>query len=149
MHRNFFLLARGLATAALAVSLGGCGGKLQFDVTGQVKYNGAALAKPDGLIVFVGPDGSQVAAPIGPDGTYTATKVTAGLNRVAVYYSNPAFKSAKPSRPKGAPTEMNRPTIPSTFLTPESYASPDTSKLSIQVEKGTVFNVDVTVPAIP
>jgi hypothetical protein len=36
----------------------------------------AVLAKPDGMIVFVGPDG----APIELDGTCTAAKVTAGQN---------------------------------------------------------------------
>jgi hypothetical protein len=149
MHRYRLLLARGLVLAALALSLGGCG-KRQYDVTGLVKYNGAPLAKPNGQIVFVGPDGSQAAAPIGPDGSYTASRVTAGMNRVAVYYSNPAFASTKQSRPRrgeAPPGEM--PARPPAFLTPEHYASPDTSKLETKVEKGAVFNVDLTGPPIP
>jgi len=147
MPRNLSLLVRAVAIAALAVGLGGCGGKSQFDVTGKVKYNGAPLAKPNGQIVFVGPDGAQVAAPIGPDGTYKATKVSAGLNRVAVYYPNPAFKKA--SRPKGAPNPGERPATTSPFLTPEKYAATDTSGLSTPVAKGTVYDADMTGPPIP
>jgi hypothetical protein len=149
MRCNILLLARGLALAALVLCLGGCGTH-QFDMTGQVKYNGAVLAKPDGQIVFIGPDGSQVGAPIGLDGTYTAVKVTAGLNRVAVYYPNPAFvKKAKRARPvQGAPPPPTNQPLPAMFLTPESYASPDTSQLSIQVDQDTAFNVDLTGPPI-
>ncbi len=147
MHRNFVLPARGLALAALAISLGGCGGPLQYDVTGKVTYNGAPLAKPNGMIVFLGPDGAQVPAQIGEDGSYTAAKATAGLNRVAAYYPNPAFKP--PARPHGPPSEKNRPVIYPLYLTPEKYATVDTSELSVQVEKGTVFNVEMTGPPIP
>lgn len=145
MHRSILLLARGLAIAALAMCLGGCGPQ-QFDTTGQVTYNKAVLAKPEGQIVFMGPDGSQVSAPIGLDGTYTAAKVTAGLNRVAVYYPNPGFK--KPSRPKGAPDPKNAPTSSPMFLTPEKYADVATSQLSVEVKEGTVFNVEMTGPPI-
>ena len=141
MHRTFVLLA----AAALAVSLGGCG-KPQFSVTGTVKYNGAPLAKPNGLIVFVGPEGTQVSAPIGLDGTYTALKVAAGLNRVAVYYPNPAF--TKVARPSGLPSSKNRPSASPQYLTPVQYSSPETSKLTSQVDKATVFDVDLTGPAI-
>jgi len=147
MHRNLLLLARGLALAALAISLGGCGGKPQFDVTGKVQYNGAPLAKPKGQIVFVGPDGAQVAAPIGLDGTYKATNVPAGLNRVAISYPNPAF--TKPSRPKGLPGPNDRPVTSPLFLTPEKYAAVETSELSVEVKKGTVFNPEMTGPEIP
>jgi hypothetical protein len=142
------LLTRGLAIAALALSLGGCGGTPQFDVTGQVKYNGKALAKPNGQIVFVGPEGTQVPAEIAQDGTYTATKVAAGKNRVVVFYPNPAFK--KVARPKGKPEPSKAPpATQSTFLTPEMYASADTSGLQVDVAHGTVFNVDLKGPAIP
>jgi hypothetical protein len=151
MHSNLLSLAprlaRVLALATLVVSLGGCAAQRQFDVTGVVKYNGTPLAKPNGQIVFVGPNGAQVAAPIGQDGTYKAVKVTAGLNKVAVYYPNPAF--TKPARPKGAPTPGERPPVAPLYLTPEGYSSTDTSNLSVQVDKGTTFNVDMTGPPIP
>src|ERR1700722_14411353 len=94
---NSLRLAFVALALALAVGASGCGTR-HCAVTGTVKYNGAPLAKPEGQIIFVGSDGSQVAAPIGLDGTYTASKVTPGLKRVAVYYRNPAF--TKPSPPK-------------------------------------------------
>jgi hypothetical protein len=146
MARKRLILIRGLALAALVLSLSGCG-KRQYDVTGQVKYNGAALAKPNGQIVFLGPDGTQAVATIGADGTYTASKVSAGLNRIVVYYPNPSF--TKPARPKGEPDPKYRPPTTSPYLTPEKYASVDTSQLSIEVAQGTVFNVDLTGPPIP
>jgi hypothetical protein len=146
MYRKILLLARGLALAALALSLGGCG-KRQFDVAGKVTYNGAVLAKPNGQIVFVGPDGSQREAEIGLDGTYKATKVTAGPNRVAVYYPNPSFK--KMSRPKGKPDPGMRPPKNDLYLTPEAFASPDTSRLEVEVTDGTVYNVNLKGPEIP
>ncbi len=146
MHRKALLLARGLALAALALSLGGCG-KPQFDVTGKVTYNGAPLAKPNGQIVFVGPDGTQVAAPIAQDGTYTATKVTGGLNKIAIYYLNPNFSKA--SRPKGPPDPKNRPKVSPQYLTPEALASVTTSGLSKEVTQGTVCDVELTGPPIP
>jgi len=147
MHRNILLLARGFAIAALALSLGGCGGTRRHDVTGQVKYNGAPLAKPNGKIVFVGPDGSQVEGTIGQDGTYKAARVTAGLNRIAIYYPNPAHKRA--SRPKGKATMADRPVDSPVYLTPETYANTETSELSTEVGPGTVFNYDMKGPPIP
>jgi len=147
MYRNLLLMARVLSLAALVLCLGGCGGKPQFEVTGMVKYNGAPLAKPNGQIVFLGPDGAQVPAPIGQDGTYKAVKVSGGPNRVVVTYPNPAFKKA--ARPKGAPDPKGRPDTSPLYLTPEKYASADTSELSVDVKKGTTFNVDMTGPPIP
>jgi hypothetical protein len=112
-----------------------------------VKYNGAPLAKENGQIVFLGPDGTQVSAAINPDGTYKAANVAGGLNRVAVYYANPSFKRA--ARPKGPPQEASRPVLSSPYLTPEKYSAVDTSGLSVNVEKGKVFDVDMTGPEIP
>jgi hypothetical protein len=147
MHRNLLLLVHRLALAALAVSLGGCLGQPRFDVTGQVKYNGAPLAKENGQIVFLSNEGVLVTAPISPDGTYKAFKVGGGRNQVAVHYPNPAFKKA--TRPKGAPDPKHRPALASPFLTPEKYADAKKSGLSVEVKQGTVFDVDLTGPKIP
>ena len=147
MHRNRSLLVRGLTLAALAMSLGGCGGPSPSDVTGKVLYNGAPVPKPNGKIVFIGPEGAQVEAQIAEDGTYRASKVSAGQNRVAVYYPNPDFKQVK--RPKGPPTASDKPVILPLYLTPEKYANADSSELSVKVEKGTVYDVNMTGPAIP
>jgi len=145
MHRNTSLNSLKLAFIALAVGASGCGSR-QYNVTGQVKYNGAVLAKPDGQIVFIGPKGEQVAAAIGLDGVYRATKVSSGLNRVVVYYPNPNAKKGKGSKPK--PGEEPPPLAPP-FLTPNKYASAESSGLSITVEKETDFPVDLTGPEIP
>ena len=122
----------------------GCGSPA-FDVTGTVTYNGAALDKPDGQIVFLGPHGEQIAAPIDPDGTYRARGVPSGANRVAVYYPNPKAKMDKASKLK--PGEMPR-AIPK-YLTPEKYASAETSDLAVTVEKPTVYTAELTGPKIP
>jgi hypothetical protein len=119
---------------------------VQTEVTGKVSYNGATLARPNGKIVFVGPDGNQAEAKIAEDGTYKASKVTAGLNKVVVYYPNPDFKPV--SRPKGPPSEKDRPVVIAMYLTPEKYSNVDTSELSVQVGKGTVYNVELTGPEI-
>jgi hypothetical protein len=145
MQLKTLLLARGFAIAALALCVGGCSNP-RFDVTGQVKYNGKVLAKPNGQIVFVGPDGTQAGASIAEDGTYTATGVAAGPNRVAVYYPNPDFK--KIARPKGKPDASQRPPTQAQYLTPEKYVSVDTSELKVDVAQGTVFNVELKGPAI-
>jgi hypothetical protein len=141
-----------LALALFAITSGGCSKEKLVDVTGRVTYNGSTLNKPSGQIAFVGPSGIQAAAPIEPDGTYRVTGVSPGLNRVAVYYSNPAGAKTGKQIPdpakKGAPAPQ-APTI-SPFLTPTKYASADTSELSIQVvDNGTTFDVNMTGPRIP
>jgi hypothetical protein len=88
-----------------------------------------------------------VEADIAQDGTYKAVKVTAGMNKIAVYYPNPAFK--KIARPKGPPDPNMKLSSESVNLTPEMYATVDTSGLATQVGHGTVYNVDMTGPAIP
>ncbi len=138
----------GLAVVALTTALCGCDTRPKFVVTGTVTYNGAPLNKPDGQILFVGPDGTQVAAPISPDdGTYKAVDVLGGANRIAVTYKNPAFAPA--GRPKGVPGPKDRPVISSPSLVPDKYTNVETSKLSVDVKEGTTFNVDMTGPKIP
>ncbi len=135
---------RRAAWLVFALGAAGCAGPT-FDVTGTVTYNGAALNKPDGQIVFVGPNGEQIAAPIDPDGTYHACGVPSGTNRIAVYYPNPKAKMDKASKLK--PGEMPR-AIPK-YLTPEKYASAETSDLVVTVEKPTVYAAELTGPKIP
>jgi hypothetical protein len=147
MHRNLVRQLPRFAFALLIAGAGGCGPG-QHDVTGQVKYNGAPLKIPGGQIVFVGPDGTQAPAPINEDGTYSASKVLAGRNRVAVYYPNPKAQTGRRRPTKGQPPPgPSEPEPP--FLTPEKYASADGSGLSVDVAEGTVFNADLTGPPIP
>jgi hypothetical protein len=130
-----------LVCAAFALGGAGCSPP-KVDVTGRVTYNGAPLKNPGGKIIFVGPDSAQCDASINYDGTYRAIGVSAGLNRVAVYYPNPDFK------PRTRPTRMGVPAateqVAQVFLTPEKYASVETSKLSVQAAVGTVFDADLT-----
>jgi hypothetical protein len=138
--------AAALALVACGVA-GGCGPG-SHDVTGVVTYNGVPLDKPGGQIVFVGGDGRQVAAAVAPDGAYRAAGVPAGPNRVAVYYPNPKAQAKNREAGKLKPGERPPPPLPP-YLTPEKYATPDTSGLTANVGPGATFNADLTGPRIP
>ena len=133
-----------LVFAAGLFGAGGCGSPAH-DVTGKVTYNGAPLNKPDGQIVFVGPNGEQVAAPIATDGTYRAAGVAGGSNRIAVYY--PAAKARTDKTGKLKPGEL--PKAMAKYLTPEKYASPETSELSATVSSVNTFDAELIGPKIP
>lgn len=142
MYRHISLWLLGLV---VVIAVGGCGAR-HFDVTGKVTYNGIPLDKPDGQIVFIGPKGDQVIADIERDGSYQATEVSAGLNRVVVYYPNPKAMDAKAVKLKKAESPGQKAREPSSpnespFLTPFKYAAADTSELSVMVDKPTVFDV--------
>lgn len=139
------LIALGLAT------LSGCGGPTPGSVSGKVTYNGSSLNKPDGTIVFVGPSGKQALAQISPDGTYLASGVELGENKVAVFYKNPNAVTASASgrklpNPKAGADKQ--PQTASPFLTPADYSVPDTSKLTVTVQPETVYNPTLTGPPI-
>jgi len=133
---------RRTVVTVIALCVVGCGEPSAVDVTGRVTYNGAALNKTGGQIVFVDAKGTQVVADIGPDGAYRAAGVPAGPARVAVYYPNPEFKKAE--KPLGQKAKA----MPPPFLTPYKYASPDTSELAVTVGPGTVFDVAMTGPPL-
>jgi hypothetical protein len=147
MRRAVPLIALALTCAGSSLSTG-CNGEEKFDVKGKVTYNGKPLEMPGGQIVFIGPKGNQTPASIGSDGTYLATKVSAGLNQVVVFYPNPAAGpgGSKPARPKPGGPPAGPPLA--AFLTPMKYASADTSGFSSKVEKGTVFDADLVGPKI-
>ncbi len=150
MARNAFRIVLGLAAPlVLSVGLAGCGPRM-VDVSGHVRYNGAPLARQGGEIVFVGPGGKQVPATVGTDGSYQAVGVPVGLNRVAVYYRNPAAQVGKRERlaSKGAAAEATgEPASP--YLTPIKYAAVETSELEVQVAPGAVFDAELTGPELP
>jgi hypothetical protein len=128
----------------LCGALAGCGGPVRTDVTGRVTYNGKPLDKPYGAIVFVAPDGRRVTAQIDVDGTYVAPGVSIGENRVSVAYDRPPPPPGKRAPDTKGPGSSKT----SPFITPDAYADPETSKLSVKVEKGTVYNPELTGPAI-
>ena len=144
MQRIILHLVPGLVCA---FGVCGCGGSSRHDVTGKVTYNGVSLDSPGGKIVFVGPRETQVVAEINPDGSYRALQIPAGLNRIAVYYPNPEYQVSKRLRlrPKEG-EETAHSALQPPFLTPSRYASVNTSGLSVDVKKGTVFDAILTAP---
>jgi hypothetical protein len=140
-----------LALSSAAVFLAGCGER-QVEVKGRVTYNGTPLKKDGGQVVFVGPKGTQVVAPIGPDGAYLAAGVPVGANRVAVYYPNPQAASGRrfpvrPQKDRPAPPAVPTPPAPA-FVTPSKYASVESSGLSVDVKDGAVFDAALVGPKL-
>ena len=141
-------LANGILLC-LAFVLAGCGAR-QYDVTGKVTYNGRPLAydaapfqKPTGQVVFIGPDGRQVAAAIDHDGGYRATNVSAGANKVVIYYTNRRVTNKKSVRPNsGEALAGAEPPV----RTARKSAVPDTSQLSVTVENDTAFDIKLKGP---
>lgn len=133
----------------LCPTLSGCGDGLT-DVTGQVNYNGKPLDKDTGMIVFFGPNGAkQVTAKIGKDGQYRAVGITPGENRVAIAYSRPIKLAKGGTRAPKFGEALPESQSDSLYLTPEIYASPETSELKVIVESNTVYNPKLVGPDIP
>jgi hypothetical protein len=138
-------LALSAIVAVLSLALAGCGSTTE--VTGEVTYNGKPLDKPGGTISFFGPNGVPVTAPIDTSGHYKVAGVRVGENRVTVTYPRPGLGQPKqrgPGKTGGPPATSED----SPFLTPENYALPETSKLTVVVEGGTVYNPELTGPPI-
>lgn len=145
MHQNVSRRAFGAAIAVFVVGASGCGAR-RFEVAGKVKYNGTVLDKPDGQVVFVGPNGEQAVAPIGPDGAYHASGVVAGVNKVVAYYPNPKAK-----KEKGVKSKAGQPAPQSAepqFLTPAKYAMTDTTDLTLTVDKDTQHDIELAGPPV-
>jgi hypothetical protein len=129
-----------------AIGLTGCGEKVG-EVHGKVTYNGQPLNSPGGMIIFIGPNQEQVPVSIGEDGSYQAPGVAVGPNKVAVYYPNPNLKKNKLMLKKGQ-AKSTEP-LPPLYLTPESYANPESSGLTVDISPGKEFNVNLQGPPIP
>jgi hypothetical protein len=135
----------------LAVGLLGCGGGSgATEISGKVTYNGKPLAVSGGKITFRGSDGKDVTAEIGTDGTYKASGVQVGENKVAVSYPNPKFQpgggKGRVPQDKGVDKTGGPPEPPQ--LIPAEYGHPDTSKLTVKIEKNTVYNPELNGPEI-
>src|SRR5215471_3944532 len=137
MRLNAFLIIIGIAVCLPA----GCGPRARLvTVTGKVTYNGNPLNEEGCNIVFLGPDGKQVSAPVAPSGEYTASGVVAGPNKVAVYYRNPeAAKTRDPAE---------KPVLNESLLRnlPPDYADVNKSQLTVEADTGKVFDVDMKGP---
>jgi hypothetical protein len=120
-----------LATALLLATLGGCGNKLEAEVSGVVTLNGQPIGP--GTVNFAPMSGGSNPAvgTIMPDGSYSlktsrTVGLAAGTYRVAVsVFENQA--STAPGQRSNAPPKLR---------TPEKYNSVETSGLQFEVEPG-------------
>ena len=119
----------------LVVALAGCS-RPKGTVTGKVSYNGEAV--PSGTVAFYGKDDEVSSAPIGPDGTYEATKVPLGEVKVTVT-TPPQSDPNAAERLKKNPMIMERGiTIKQEKVVsvPRKYNVPGTSGISLTVTQG-------------
>lgn len=121
----------------LLMSSGCSGGKASAQ--GKVTYNGRPVKA--GNLIFTGPDGLAVLAPI-TDGLYTVSGVGAGTVKVGVSNAKPATgvggrgtggrEKAGPAAPQPAPA----PKDPDWFPMPDQLSSPETSGFTVQMKSG-------------
>jgi hypothetical protein len=124
---------------------GGC--SVKSNVSGTVTYKGKPL--PSGSVTFFGADNKQAAAPINPDGSYTATSVPIGPAKVAVRVQPSmaglptAIKTGVPGAAEHTTPGMETASTPSVDI-PKKYGSPETSDLSLDVRSGNnTFDIDL------
>src|SRR5262245_37037773 len=132
------LLARAGFVVLLALALSGCGQR-KGKVTGKVSYKGEAV--PFGTVAFYGKGDAVSSAPIGPDGTYTATGVPLGEVKVTVSTPAPVDPAAVEKQKKnpmvvrkGVIDDLKK--IEKIVSVPRKYSLPGTSGLSLTVTEG-------------
>lgn len=108
------------------------------DVSGKVTVNGQVLKKSGGRITFYGPDGIGVSATIDANGDYKATGVCVGDNKVTVIYAS-APQVTKGRVPKRGADEAKQQSE-SLYMTPEKYAMPETTPLSVTIAANSVYD---------
>ena len=130
---------RGLVRAALLVlfvlAFTGCS-RPKGTVTGKVSYNGEAV--PSGTVSFYGKDDEVSSAPIGPDGTYEATKVPLGEVKVTVTTPPPPDENAA-ERLKKNPMVIDKGIDikqQKVVSVPRKYNLPGTSGIRLTVTQG-------------
>lgn len=150
MSRVFLRLVMALVGVLHLAAAGGCGKAIEVGaVAGTVSYNGKPLNKPDGTILFVGAGGTEISAPIKEDGTYQASGVARGDNKVAVFYRNPSAPVARGSKRIPTPGARSESQNNQQFLTPTEYSHPDNSKLTVNVDQETVtYNPNLNGPPV-
>ena len=119
----------------LVVALAGCS-RPKGIVAGKVSYNGEAV--PSGTVSFYGKDDEVSSAPIGPDGTYEATKVPLGEVKVTVTTPPPPDPNAA-ERLKNNPMVIDRGIVikqEKVVSVPRKYNLPGTSGISLTVTQG-------------
>jgi hypothetical protein len=136
-----------VSCAILCLALTGCG-QARTEVSGEVTYNGKPIESTEGTISFFGSDGIPVAAKIDSSGKYRATGVCVGDNRVAVSYQRPVPKVPNKRVPKTGEPPVVADQGSSPFLIPDTYLKPDTSGLTVAVERNTVYSPKLTGPEL-
>ncbi len=134
---------RAVPAALLCAVLTGCGPALS-EVSGIVRYNGKPL--PSGTVQFLGADGIPYAAPIRPEGTYSAL-VPVGEAKVIVASIDEARLKLAPARSAAASgrTAPPRRSAGGASRIPARYADWNTSGLTATVEGGgTVRDIALT-----
>lgn len=149
--------------AVLLAALAGCGGSsAKTDVTGTIKLKGQPPKFTGLQVIFLHPDGTQVAAPVNEDGTYKAEGVPSGEVRVCFAYITPdaaqmgaEFKAGAPRMKKpGEKPDAPKPKAPgtpgpATSPIPQKLRDHTTSGLTLKVESGKSNTFDYDIPAMP
>jgi hypothetical protein len=117
-----------LGVLILTVLIAGCGPQFG-DVSGTVKFKGEPLKT--GTISFYDQANKVQSSPIGPDGTYSVSKVQAGPVKIAV--SVPLAITMGP--PRGDAPMPARP-WPGVPALPTKYQDPEQSGLTMEVKSG-------------
>jgi hypothetical protein len=132
-HASWWLRATLFVLFVLAFS--GCS-RPKGTVTGKVSYNGEAV--PSGTVAFYGQGDEVSSAPIGPDGTYAATKVPLGEVKVTVTTPPPPDPGAVEKLKKNPMIQERGTTIKQDKVVsvPRKYNLPGTSGISLTVTQG-------------
>jgi hypothetical protein len=129
----------------LAGALSGCGhGRPAGTVTGKVSYKGETV--PAGTVAFFGPSDQVASAPIGPDGTFTATDVPLGQVKVTVNTPRPEaeLKKAAKQMKKRFGKGNDFPETTNSVSVPEKYGDPSKSPLGLTVKEGSQpYDIDL------
>jgi hypothetical protein len=154
---RFVLLAFGLC---VLVGSSGCGSSVPTDVSGTIKLRGQAPNFTGIQVVFMRPDGNQVAAPVSENGSYKASGVPSGEVKVCFAYITPEaaqagaeFKASGGGRLK-KPGDSEAPKVkapgtpgPATNPIPMNLRDTSTSNLTFKVEAGKPNTFDFDIPA--
>jgi hypothetical protein len=130
----------------------GCNKTPDTVVTGKVTHQDKTLTL--GSVVLLGDDNQPIQGPIAPDGTYVIKGVPYGTARVAVFSAEPIKPAtAKPNLPPEIKQKFKDniieppPVVVDTskwFPIPVIYSNPETSGLTIRIEKSeTKFDINL------
>jgi hypothetical protein len=136
--------AQALSLLAVTLLASGCGGggDKPASVSGHVTYNGKAVTS--GTVVLLGADGTASATgAVQPDGTYSIAKSPAG--KVKVVFDNPPPPPVDRRLPADDPESRAAAEDAARYVpTPPHYKDPESSGLTLELQKGKNPNSDIT-----